>query len=259
MQQSTANGTVRLLDPAYRIAAKGSLEACLDAGQTQAPAAEGDRAVILLHGLGRGRIVMRRMEHALRKAGWTVANVGYPSLRRPLAYHVDAVRCIARALHQDGAHEIALVGHSLGGLVARMTAVHAGEDGWTLGRIVLVGSPAQGSAIAEALKDFPPFRAIAGECGRAVTPLHAIQVPVPATEIAIIAGGNGKNGYNPFLTGDNDGIVTVDETRLPGTESAFLLLPSTHTRLPMRHDTVAATLSFLETGHLLTQLQAGRS
>lgn len=250
VQQSTRSGAVRLLDPAQRVAAAGSPENCVDTAHATAPTAEGDRAVILLHGLGRGRGIMRRMERALLAAGWVVANVGYPSLRRTLDDHANTVRGIARAMHADGAREIALVGHSLGGLVARTAAAGAATDGWLLGRIVLLGSPAQGSAVAQALKDFAPFRMIAGDCGQAVTPLRATRVPVPATEIAVIAGGNGKAGYNPFLDGDNDGLVTVAETRLPGTETDFLLLRSLHATLPLQREAVAATIRFLDTGRL---------
>jgi pimeloyl-ACP methyl ester carboxylesterase len=251
VQQSTRSGTVRLLDPAQRVAATGSLQDCLDTAQAMVPTTPGDRAVILLHGLGRGRAIMRRMERALLTAGWVVANVGYPSLRRPLDHHADAVRGIARAMHADGAREIALVGHSLGGLVARAAAADAAEDGWPLGRMVLLGSPAQGSIVAHAVKDFAPFRIIAGDCGQAVTPYQAVRVPVPATEIAVIAGGNGKAGYNPFLDGDNDGLVTVAETRLPGMEADFLILRSLHSRLPLQRDAVAATVRFLDTGRLV--------
>ena len=53
------------------------------------PRAPVDRAVILLHGLGRGPRVMRRLATALGDAGWAVCNVGYASLRRPLAFHAD--------------------------------------------------------------------------------------------------------------------------------------------------------------------------
>lgn len=250
VQQSTWSGAVRLLDPARRVATTGSLQDCLDTAQAMAPVAEGDRAIILLHGLGRGRGIMRRMERALLADGWVVANVGYPSLRRPLDHHVDAVRGIARAMHADGAREIALVGHSMGGLVARAAAAGAVADGWPLGRIVLLGSPAQGSIVAQALKDFAPFRMIAGDCGQAVTPPRAVKVPVPTTEIAVIAGGNGSAGFNPFLDGDNDGLVTVAETRLPGMETDFLLLRSLHARLPLQREAVAAMVRFLDTGRL---------
>jgi pimeloyl-ACP methyl ester carboxylesterase len=250
VQLRTVTGAVRLLDPRRRVAATGPLADCLAAARAMAPSAGRDRAVILLHGLGQGRFVMRRMERTLGTAGWAVANVGYPSLRRPLEDHAAAVRQVARALHDDGAGAVALVGHSLGGLIALTAASHAAADGWPLGRIVLIGSPARGSAIADRMKNFAPFRLLAGDCGQAVTPAEAAKIPVPAAEIAVIAGGNGRGGYNPFLKGDNDGVVTVAETRLPGAEADFLLLPAVHTMLPRRRAAAAATLRFLETGRL---------
>jgi pimeloyl-ACP methyl ester carboxylesterase len=252
VQQSSLSGAVRLLTPDRHVAFAGGLEDCLAAGCAMAPHAGRERAAILLHGLGRGRHVMRKLARALDEAGWAVANVGYPSLRRPIDHHAAAVRRIALALQQDGAGTIALVGHSLGGLIARSAAACAAADGWPLGRIVLIGSPAGGSAIAEALKDFAPYRLIAGDSGQVLTPFEAAKVPVPTAEIAIIAGGNGGRGFNPFLHGDNDGVVTVAETRLAGAEADFLLLPAIHTTLPMRPAAIAATLSFLQTGALRT-------
>jgi pimeloyl-ACP methyl ester carboxylesterase len=257
VQQSTLTDAVRVLNPAGRIATAGSLDTCMAFARASAPSAGRSRAVVLLHGIGRGRHVMRPLDRALADAGWAVANVGYPSLRRPLAHHADAVGRVALALHEDGARTVALVAHSLGGLIARTAASHAADDGWPLGRMVLIGSPARGSAIADGLKGFAPYRMIAGDCGQALTPLLAAAVPVPETEIAVIAGGNGANGYNPFLAGDNDGVVTVAETRLPGAEADFLRLPSIHTTLPMRRATVAATIRFLETGHLAADRDAG--
>lgn len=250
VQQSTVTEAVRLLDPGRRVAATGTQAACLAAGLALAPAIDGERAVILLHGIGRGRHVMRRLERAVAQAGFAVANIGYPSLRRPLDHHAGAVRSVARGLQQDGATEVALIGHSLGGLIARTAASHAAADGWKLGRIVLLGSPAQGSAFAEALKDVPLYQLVAGDCGQTVTPAEAAKVPVPEAEIAIVAGGNGKQGFNPLLRGDNDGVVTVAETRLPGAEADFLLVPALHTLLPIHKAAIAATVRFLQTGRL---------
>jgi hypothetical protein len=73
---------------------------------------------------------------------------------------------------------------------------------------------------------------------------------VPATEIAVIAGDNGKRGYNPFMVGDNDGLVTVAETRQPGMETDFVLVRSTHAMLPLDGDVVTAKIRFLDTGPL---------
>ena len=50
--------------------------------------------------------------------------------------------------------------------------------------------------------------------------------------------------------GDNDGVVTVAETRLAGCETGFLLVPALHTPLASRPAMAVAALRFLETGRL---------
>lgn len=64
----------------------------------------------------------------------------------------------------------------------------------------------------------------------------------------MVAGGNGKRGYNPMLAGDNDGIVTVAETRLGEAETDFLRVPSLPTSIMLRQDVIAATREFIATG-----------
>ena len=243
---------VRLLDSSNRLVMQGNLARCVIAGEDMAPSMSScKQAVILLHGLGRTRWVMRRLSVACEAAGYAVANVGYASLREDLDIHVSRVHGVAVGLMNDGAESISLVGHSLGGLVARAAAHKASTACWTPARIVLMGSPSRGSVLAHRLKDFPPFKVIAGPCGQAVTPALAASVPFPDVEMAVIAGGTGGRGYNPFFDRDNDGIVTVDETRLPvGMESDFMLLPSLHTTMPMRHDAISAAVSFIQTGSL---------
>jgi hypothetical protein len=71
---------------------------------------------------------------------------------------------------------------------------------------------------------------------------------VPNAEIAVIAGGTGRRGYNPFLPGDNDGIVMVEEARLPGAQ--FRIMPCLHTFLPSQPAVRQAALGFIGTGRL---------
>lgn len=249
VQEHAATRIARLLDPADRRHEYGSLDVCLVAAAQMAQSVGTERGVILLHGLGRTRRMMAPLAAALQACGWAVATLGYASLRRPFDDHVAAVASVARALQDDGAGRIALVGHSLGGLIARAAAARAGTEGWTADRLVLIGSPAFGSAVAERLKGLAAFRAVMGDCGQAVTPARAAVVPVPDLPIGIIAGGNGRRGTNPFLAGDNDGLVTVAETRLPGAETEFLLVPAVHTFLARHPDVIAASRRFLATGH----------
>jgi pimeloyl-ACP methyl ester carboxylesterase len=181
-----------------------------------------------------------------------VANVGYPSLRCPVEDHAAAASRVARAMVEDGAASVSMVGHSLGGLVARSAMARAGIDGWTPGRLVLLGSPARGAAIADVLKSLTAYQFITGSCGQAVTAAGAAGVPVPACEgILVVAGGNGGRGFNPLLRGDNDGVVSVHETLLPdGVDFDFVMVPSLHPSLAAHPMSVAAAQGFLESGRV---------
>lgn len=249
--QERPGAPARLLDAGNRIVREGTPAECVEAAVSLAPPPPRGPSVVLLHGLARGRSVMGRMEAALSAAGWNVANVGYPTLRASFDGHAETVSRVAKAMADAGDGEVSLVGHSLGGLVARAAAARAGRDGWRAGRIVLVGSPARGAALAAVLDELGPLRFLAGDCGLACTPERASAVPVPPCRgIAVVAGGNGGRGYNPALRGDNDGVVSVSETRLPVGETSFLLVPALHTPLARHPATLAAAARFLETGRL---------
>jgi pimeloyl-ACP methyl ester carboxylesterase len=108
--------------------------------------------VALLHGLGRTRRSMRRLERFLQTAGFETHNVGYPSLSAPVP---DLARLvgerIAAAWPGAGASDpprLHLVGHSLGGILIRWLIAHQPPPG--LGRVVLLAAPNHGSRLANA-------------------------------------------------------------------------------------------------------------
>jgi pimeloyl-ACP methyl ester carboxylesterase len=241
----------RILDPGGRCVATGTEEACRTRAARLAPCARRRRGAVLLHGILNDRQIMLPMAAVLEAAGWAVACIDYPSTRRHLEAHAAAASHAARALAEDGAAEISFVGHSMGGLVARAALSRAQKDGWQPARLVLIASPARGSGLARSLRGLPGYRSLLGPCGDAVTPDGAAQVPMPACrDVAVIAGGTGRNGFNPLLEGDNDLTVTVTETRLPDVETDFLLVRATHTPLAAHRRTISATLSFLATGRM---------
>jgi hypothetical protein len=56
----------------------------------------------------------------------------------------------------------------------------------------------------------------------------APKLATPHFEFGVLAGGKGDGkGYNPLLPGDDDGVITVDSTRLPGARD-FRLVPVLH-------------------------------
>ena len=208
--------------------------------------------VLLLHGIAPLAWSMRRMERALRGAGYDTFECRYPSRRhdlRDLAAYV-AERTASWRASLDG--QLHLVTHSMGGLVARVLAAH--HDGFApprLGRTVQIAPPNGGSEIADALMCWAPYRLFYGpagaQLGTAGWSQGSIDGPVlwPAgCPLAIIAGSRSLDPLGwLLLPKPNDGRVTVASTRLPG--AAHLALPATHTLIASNPAAIAATLRFL--------------
>ncbi|HLY56066.1 MAG TPA: alpha/beta fold hydrolase, partial [Stellaceae bacterium] len=231
----TRGGVCRLLDDRDRLVCRGTRKECIALARGLAPRARRRRSAILLHGLGRSRRFMRILAEALEGRGWAVATPGYASLSQRFDAHVRAVRSIADALVEDGAEEVDLIGHSLGGLIARA----AMDESWPGGRCVLIGAPNRGAQMAERIRRIPLGRLLLGPCAEALMPEAAAALPVPAAPILVIAGGNGGRGWNPLLPGDDDFTVGVEETRLGDAETRFVRVRSLHFRLPMHRDVVS--------------------
>lgn len=254
VQLHCLTGQARLLDPAGRVIANGTAETCAVQAKALAPSAGRQRAAVVLHGMWDYPGATRKLAHALEAQGWAVANLGYPSLRLPLAAHGAAAALAAQALAEDGAETVDFVGYSLGGLVARTAMARAVSEGWCPGKLVLIGSPAQGSAFARRFRRVLGYKTVTGPCGPDVTPEGAAAIPPPVTkDVLIIAGGTGKHGFNPLLHGDNDGLIAVAETRMPGHESGFRLVRSIHKNLPVQPATISACVSFLTVAAAATE------
>jgi hypothetical protein len=79
-------------------------------------------------------------------------------------------------------------------------------------------------------------------------PKLAATLAVPPCEFGIIAGGRcAARGHNPLLAGDNDLVVTVEETRLGGARD-FAVVPVLHTFLMNDPKVRKLTLRFLKHG-----------
>ena len=149
----------------------------------------------------------------------------------------------------DGIDSIDFVVHSLGGLVMRCWQRDYGDD--RIRRAVLLGVPNHGARIADRLHGNPVYQAVFGPAGQQLRSGEdglTADLPIPACEFGIIAGGRGTvKGFNPLLPGDNDSTVTVHSTRLQGA-SDFLLQPVIHSFLMSDRRCIQAVETFLEQG-----------
>ncbi|HSG11850.1 MAG TPA: alpha/beta fold hydrolase [Gammaproteobacteria bacterium] len=200
--------------------------------------------VILVHGLWMTELVMRPLAHQLERTGYQPVPFGYRSLRNTI--HTNAQE-LAQTVRRTGAQRVHLVGHSLGGLVILQALADAPE--LINGRVVLLGTPVNGSVVARRLHGRKLSRWLVGRgaedrLARGGAGWHGKQ------QIGTIAGTRpvGVGRVLGGLSGPNDGTVTVAETTLAGCRDT-LLLPVTHMGLLLSRKVAAAVNDFLRSGH----------
>lgn len=259
VQRHSGDGRYRILDPGDRTVREGSEAECRRAYAALAddgtiPPHAGP-TVILLHGLGEGRDSMRPLaEHLRATVDAAVISFGYASVTATLDDHGAALAEVVAGLPATA--PVSFVGHSLGNIVVRRWLAMADRDACDrVQRVVMLGPPNQGSRLARmaaglwGLADH-----VEGSARELVFDWHRVapQLAVPACDFGIVAGGKGDDtGYSTLLAGDDDAVVCVDETRLPGARD-FLLLPVHHAAMMRDPAVQRATTSFLETGRFPT-------
>jgi triacylglycerol lipase len=207
--------------------------------------------VVLLHGMGRTSLSMKRMEQFLENHGYRVINVSYHSRRLTIEQlSENYLRPLLDQKITDPDAKVHFVTHSLGGIIVRQyLSSHTPKN---LGRVVMLAPPNHGSEIIDCLKANPISRDFVGSSGRELgTDSDAVPNRLGPVhfECGIIAG---DRSFNPFLASllpnPNDGKVSVASAKVEGM-SDFLVLHSTHTWLMWRERTLRQTLYFLEAGH----------
>jgi len=253
VQHHVILGICRLLDQENATRARGRGGDCadaLEAAQREAGLTPtGRHLVIMVHGMGRSTFLFRDMQSALRTAGYDAVAISYPSLTRDITGHADQIEGLLE--RTEDVERVSFVTHSLGGLVVREVLGRDGtwQDRLTLGRVVMLAPPNQGSALAEALAPLPPYRWIGGPSASEIAAGGPFAELAEDIEVAVIAGGTGRWGFNPLLPGDDDGIVTVAETELAGVRDR-LTVSAPHTVIAAAPETIAATKNFLDHGRL---------
>ena len=292
IQRNVKFGQFRLLRPNNRVAANGTYTNCRQAFESvwRQPDFPPIPATVLVtvHGLGRTRNSMSEIgEYVSEQCDFGWVNFGYASTRTEISDQARALRQVLDELalfkhgpnaksqseidekddKQDGL-EIHFIGHSLGNIVIRKMLYDVAQDdagqqltAWRVGRMVMLGPPNQGSAMANLLKKSHAFRLIAGSSGQALGAEWdewQDRLVIPEFEFAIIAGGKGdEKGYNPLLAGDDDLIVRVEETRLSGAAD-FAVVPSVHTYLMDHRESQEMARRFLQEGFLKSAAERKR-
>ncbi|MBR1163445.1 alpha/beta fold hydrolase [Bradyrhizobium elkanii] len=206
--------------------------------------------VVLLHGISRTARSFRRMELALRAAGFATLNLDYDSRRKGLDALAEDIHPsldqFARSL--DGS--VHFVCHSMGGLLARVYL--ARHRPARLGRVVMLGTPNGGSEIADRLKNLAAYRAYFGPAGQQLVTRRdaATSALLPPIDYSagIIAGNRSVYPITSIgLPRPHDGRVSVANTRLDSMTD-HIVIRTSHPWLVRNAEAIAQTIAFLQEG-----------
>jgi hypothetical protein len=206
--------------------------------------------VILLHGLCRTSRSMAKMAHALTGAGYQVQNVSYPSRTASVRQLADdAIGKAVGNCERAGATKIHFVTDSLGGIMVRSYLARHSVP--SLGRVVMLAPPNQGSEVVDKLGGWWLFKWINGPAGNELgtdknsTPNKLGPVNYP---VGVIAGDRSINWINSLLIHcRDDGKVSVERTKLAGM-SDHIVIHTAHPFIMRNREAIRQTIQFLRKG-----------
>lgn len=221
------------------------------------PDVTNNECAILLHGLARTYKSMLPMEKALHKKGYNVVNVDYPSRKFKIEQLAEDV--IPQALDRcalKNSVKLHFVTHSMGGILVRY---YLSKNSITsLGRVVMLSPPNNGSEVVDKIGNIPPIRWFNGPAGQQLgTSEKGLPRKLGAVkfELGVITGNKSINILLSLLIpGDDDGKVSIKNARVDGM-SDFLVLPHTHPLIMESEDVIYQVIYFLQSGHFDKTIQ----
>lgn len=205
--------------------------------------------VVLLHGLARTSGAMKKLIEPLEDNGHQVVNVNYPSRKMK----VEALAPLAvRELGYDKCEApgpVHFVTHSMGGILARYYLAH--NDIESLGRVVMMAPPNQGSEVVDNLRDVPGFKLLNGQAGLQLgTDDNSIPKSLGPVdfELGVIAGTKTMNLIlSQFLPNPDDGKVSVESTKVVGMTD-HIEMPVNHTFMMRSERVIDQVIHFIDNG-----------
>lgn len=210
--------------------------------------------VVLLHGIGRTSRSLDRLEGALQDRDYDTLSITYPSRRLPLEDLAVWLREVAldSSFWDEATGRIHFAAYSMGGLLTRyyLDRYRSEIPRHKLGRVVMMGTPHQGSAVADFWHRTWPYRRFYGPAGQQLTTQAMKQVTMrPYYELGVIAGTAGWPYADSWflIPGESDGRVSVDSTKIEGMKD-HVCVPATHTFIMNRPDVHMQVAAFLKNG-----------
>ncbi|MEP3047178.1 MAG: alpha/beta fold hydrolase [Roseibium sp.] len=208
----------------------------------------GDKVIIvLLHGLGRNANSMWLLASRLEDAGFFVQRIEYSSLHQNPDEILEDIGNQIELCCRRHKHAVHFVGHSLGGLMVRAYLQNNKVD--NLGKVVLIGTPNKGSEAADHFSDswlMDIMGPTAKTLGTGDTSFPNL-LEVPYYPVGIIAGIRNSTLNDPVIPGKDDGVVSVEATKIDDMTD-FILLETGHSMMRYDREVADQTIAFIENG-----------
>lgn len=199
--------------------------------------------VVLVHGLWSNFLSQLYIGKQLKKAGFHIVYFSYPTVFSSLEDNSEKLLKLLESLAEEQ-QTIHLAAHSLGGFVV-LAALKKGRPA-NIGRIVLYGSPVNGSIVCQKIKR---YRVTRWCFGKSLKPLCDGISSHENYDIAAIAGdgGCGIGHLIASVPAPHDGAVAVEEVRLDNNRPTKIINVS-HFSMLMSKKTSDAIARYLRCG-----------
>ena len=192
--------------------------------------------VVVLHGLGRSSWSMQKLGLKLKKEGYRVILINYPTKSDTIENLVDNV--IKKEIEEKYINKnknINFVTHSMGGIAVRYLLDNNKYE--NVQRVIMLSPPNNGSALADSYSDIDIMNIILGPALEQLTTKSdsfVNKISTPDYDVGIIIGSN-------------DGKVSIEEAKLENMKDLFIVKDG-HTFIMNNDRVIEAIINFLKKG-----------
>ena len=208
--------------------------------------------VFVLHGWANTKLIMTKVCKDLDRAGFDYINYHYPSFKEEL----DSLgKNLYLEVKKQKIDSVSFVTFSMGGLVFRNMLKYAYQDDDfpNIFRVVMIAPPNQGADIADFFKNSELFHKFLGPNVKPMETdsnsyVHTLPIPKNCNVGVIVGTRKNPHGFNPFIEGDNDGLIKPEHTLL-GNETDVIIFKLNHLALVNRKKSRKMVVKFLQKGY----------
>lgn len=194
---------------------------------------------------------MKSLCDFLKEQGYDAECISYESTKYSMLDLADDVqKKVQKSITGKKYSKIHFVGFSLGGQIIRLLLSKYKYT--NLGKLVLLASPCKGSEVASFFKNFWPYQVAFGPAGQELEynmPKISKHFKKLKCDVGVLAGSGTIDPFSAYfiLSGENDGKVTVESTKLPEMKD-HMVLPVSHALFPCSELVHEQTFQFIKNG-----------